>query len=139
MYAIATGTGQRPARADELLERPSLDVLHDDEVRAVGLAAVEDRDDVRMREPGRVRRLAAEALDELLVVRVARVEHLDGDPAAELLVLREVDVGHAAAAELARDAVAPCEEGAGEGVLGRHQSKACLEVRDSPCPAGLPA
>ena len=57
------------ARADELLQRPSLDVLHDDEVRAVGLAAVEDRDDVRVREAGGVRRLAAEPLDELLVVR----------------------------------------------------------------------
>ena len=61
-----------PARADQLLERPPLDVLHDDEVGAVGLAPVEDRDDVRVREPCGVRRLAAEALDELLVVRVAR-------------------------------------------------------------------
>ena len=87
-----------------------------------------------------MRGLAPEALDELLVVRVARVQHLDGDPAAELLVLGEVDVGHAAAAELARDAVAPREEGAGEGVLGRHgRCKECLEVRDSPSPAGLPA
>ena len=59
-----------------------------------------------------MRRLAAEALDELLVVRIARVQHLDGDPAPELLVLGEVHVGHAAAAELARDAVAPREEGA---------------------------
>ena len=99
------GDGHRhraePARADQLLERAPLDVLHDDVVGAVGLAAVEDRDDVRVREAGRVRRLAAEALDELLVVRVARVEHLDGDPASELLVFGEVDVGHAAAAELA--------------------------------------
>ena len=123
MYAIATGIGHGPRRADELLERPALDVLHDDEVRAVGLAAVEDRDDVRMRQPGGVRRFAAEALDELLVVRVALVEDLDGDPAAELLVLGEVHVGHAAAAELARDAVAACEERAGEGVLGRHRPR----------------
>jgi hypothetical protein len=74
-----------------------------------------------------VRRLAPETLDELLVVRVARVEHLDRDAAPELLVLGQVDVGHAAAAELARDAIAPREEGAGEGVLGRHAvSKECL-------------
>ena len=65
-----------------------------------------------MREPGGVRRLAAEALDELLVVRIASVEHLDGHPAPELLILGEVDVGHAAAPEFARDAVAPREEGA---------------------------
>jgi hypothetical protein len=37
----------RAARHDQLLERPPLDVLHDDEVRPLGLAAVEDRDDVR--------------------------------------------------------------------------------------------
>ena len=95
------GNRARAARADQLLQRPSLDVLHDDEVRAIGLAAVEDRDDVRMREPRGVRRLAAEALDELLVVRVAPVQHLDRDATAQLLVLCEVDVGHAAAAELA--------------------------------------
>jgi hypothetical protein len=47
------------------------------------------------------------------------VEHLDGDPATELLILGEVDVGHAAAPELSRDAVAVGEERAGEGVLGR--------------------
>ena len=128
------------ARADELLERSPLDVLHDDVVGAVELAAVEDRDDVRVGEAGGVRRLSTEALDELLVVRVPAVQHLDGDPAAQLLVLGEVDVGHAAAAELPGDAVAPREEGAGEGVLGRHGcTRTFLEVRDSPSPAGLPA
>jgi hypothetical protein len=76
-----------------------------------------------VREPGGVRRLAAEALDELLVVRVPAVQHLDRDPAAQLLVLGEVDVGHAAAAELPCDAIAPREEGAGEGVLSRHGFK----------------
>ena len=111
------------ARADELLERPALDVLHDDEVGALGLAAIEDRDDVRMRQAGGVGRLATEALDELLVVRVAPVQHLHRDAAAELLVLGEVHVGHASAAELPCDAVAPREEGAGESVLGRHVCK----------------
>ena len=114
------GHRAQAARADELLERPALDVLHDDEVGAVELAAVEDRDDIRVREPRGMRRLAPEALDELLVVRVPRVQHLDRDSAAELLVLGEVDVGHAAAAELARDAVTPREERSGECVLGRH-------------------
>jgi hypothetical protein len=114
--------GTEPPGPDELLQRPAFDVLHDDEVRAVRRAAVEDGDDVRMRETGGMRRLAPEALDELLVVRVAVVQDLDGDPAPQLLVLREVDVGHAAAPELARDAVAGGEEGAGEGVLRRHKS-----------------
>ena len=113
--------GARAAGDDQLLERPPLDVLHDDEVRAAGLAAVEDRDDVRMRETGGVRRLPPEALDELRVVRVAVVEHLDRDLAAELLVLGEPDVGHAAAAELALEAVAAREDRAPSLVDGRHQ------------------
>ena len=104
------GDGAGPPAADELLERPTLDVLHHDEVRAVRLPAVEDRDDVRVGESGRVRCFAAEALDELLVVRVALVQDLDGHAATELLVLGEVHVGHAAATELPRDAVTAGEE-----------------------------
>ena len=110
----------RATLADQLLERAPLDVLHDDEVRAVRLPAVVDRDDVRMGEPGGVRRLAAEALDELVVVRVALVQDLHRDPPAELLVLREVDVGHPSAAELPGDPVARGEERSVERVLGRH-------------------
>jgi hypothetical protein len=45
--------------------------LHRDVVGVLGLAAVVDRDDVRVVERGGVLRLAAEALDELVVVRVA--------------------------------------------------------------------
>ena len=104
------GDGARAAGDEELLQRPSLDVLHDDVVRAVGLAAIEDRDDVRVREAGRVRCLAPEALDELRVVRVALVEHLDRDLATELLILGEPDVGHAAAPELALEPVAARED-----------------------------
>ena len=100
----------RPARHDQLLQRPALDVLHHDVVRALGDAPVVDRDDVGVRQPGGVGRLAAEALDELLVVRVALVEDLHRDAAAELLVLGEPDVGHPARAELALEAVAVCEE-----------------------------
>ncbi len=114
--------GTRSARTDEVLQRPPFDVLHDDEVRAVRLPPVVDRDDVRMGETGRVGGLAPEAFDELVVVRVALVEDLDGDAPAELLVLGEVDVRHAAAADLARNAVARGEERAGESVGGRHLS-----------------
>ena len=113
---------RRAARDDQLLERPPVEVLHRDVVRALGLAAVVDRDDVRMRERGRVLRLAAEALDELLVVRVAVVEDLDRDAAAELLVLGEVDVRHPAGAKLAHDLIATVEEGADERVRDGHES-----------------
>ena len=110
----------RPAGDEELLEGAALQVLHRDVVRALRLAAVVDRDDVRVGETGRVLRLAAEALDELLVLRVPVVEHLDRDAATELLVLGEVDVGHPAGAELADDLVAAVEDLVDEGVGARH-------------------
>ena len=70
---------RRAARDEQLLQRPPLDVLHRDVVRPLRVAAVVDRDDARVREPGGVLRLAAEALDELLVARVPVVEDLDRD------------------------------------------------------------
>src|SRR5439155_21589927 len=104
----------------ELLQASPVEVLHRDVVGAFGLAAVVDRDDVRVREAGGVLRLAAEALDELLVVRVPVVQDLDRDPPAELLVLGEVDVGHPARAQLANDSVPAVEEGVDERVEGGH-------------------
>ena len=101
---------------DELLERAPVEELHRDVVGLLGLAAVVDRDDVRMVESRSVLRLAAETLDELVVVRVAAVEDLDRDPTPELLVLGEVDVGHPTRPELALDPVAPVKERVDERV-----------------------
>ncbi len=126
---------RRTARDQELLEGAALQVLHRDVVGALGLAAVVDRDDVRMRQPGRVLRLAAEALDELLVLRVAVVEHLQRHAAAQLLVLGEVDVRHPAGAQLADHLVAAVENLVDEGVGARHPR---LKVSDRSCGATLP-
>src|SRR2546428_520100 len=93
------------ARDDQLLQRAPVEVLHRDVVGALRLAAVVDRNDVRVREAGRVLRLAAEALDELIVAGMAVVEDLDRDAPAEHLVLSEVNVRHTARAELAQDAI----------------------------------
>src|SRR5262249_59989111 len=95
-----------PAADDQLLERPPVEVFHRYVVGALGRAAVVDGDDVRVREAGRVLRLAAEALDDLVVGGMAVVEDLDRDAAAELLVLRGVDGGPAPRAALADDPVA---------------------------------
>ena len=120
---------RRSARDDQLLERAPIEVLHRDVVGALRLAAVVDRDDVRMREAGGVLRLAAEALDELVVARVAVVQDLDRDAAAEHLVLGEVDVRHPARAELAHDAVAPVEERVDQGVGNRHRGLFRVGIR----------
>src|SRR5262249_53309657 len=96
------------------------EVLHRDVVGALGLAAVEDRDDVRMVESGGALRLAAEALDELVVRGVAVVEELQRHAPAELLVFGQVDVRPSAPAELALDDVAPVEDAIDQGVRGGH-------------------
>ena len=115
---------RRWAAGDEqLLERSPLDVLHRDVVRPLRVAAVVDRDDARVREPGGVLRLAAEALDELLVARVPVVEDLDRDAPSELLVRGEIDVRHPTGAQLPDDQVAPVEERVDEGIARRHGEK----------------
>ena len=87
---------KRTAGEDELFEAAPLDDFHGDVVRALGLAAVVDRDDVGMgKRRGRLR-LAPKTFDEELVVGIAVVQNLDRDAPAEILVLREVDVRHAA-------------------------------------------
>ena len=119
------GDRRLPAGDDQLLERRPVQVLHGDVVGALSLAAVVDRHDVRVREPGGVLRLAPEALDELLVAGMPLVEHLDRDPPAELLVLGEVHVRHPAGPELADDHVAPVEDLVDQRVRDRHR----LQVR----------
>ena len=59
---------QRRPAVDELLQRLTRDVLEDDELVAVLLAAVDHGDDPRMAEPGGRARLTAEPLDVLLVM-----------------------------------------------------------------------
>src|SRR5205807_710716 len=94
-----------------------------------GLAAVIDRDDVRMRQAGRVLGLAAEALDELVVAGMPIVEDLDRDPPAQHFVLREIHVRHSARAELAHDAVAPVEERVETSVGDGHRGLLRVGIR----------
>ena len=97
--------GAGPARDDQLLQRPSLDVLHDDEV---GPSLTPGRRSRRCSgaKPRGVGRFAPEALYELLVARIALVQDLDCDTTAELLVLGKPDVRHASRAELPLEPIA---------------------------------
>ena len=72
---------RRPVADEQLLERAPVEELHRDVVGALGLAAVEDRDDVRVVQAGGALRLAPEPLDELRVVRVPLVQQLERDAA----------------------------------------------------------
>src|SRR5439155_10239339 len=87
--------GQPSLLVDDLLERPALDELEDDELAALVLAPVEDGDDVRVRERRDRPRLAAEALDVLVVVGEVWVQDLERDPPLEQRVPRLEDARHA--------------------------------------------
>ena len=101
---------ERRAAPDDLLQVRARQVLHDDVVAAVRLAAVVDGDDVRVVQPGRRRGLAPEALHELGVRGVGLGQHLDRHLAVEQAVVAEVDPRHAARAELAAQLVAAADE-----------------------------
>jgi hypothetical protein len=101
---------QRPFALDELLQVLAVDVLEDDELAPVLLAAVDDRDDVRVRQLRDRPRLAAKALDVVLVPRVLLVQDLERDRALEQPVVRAEDVGHAAGADQFLQLVAAHDE-----------------------------
>ena len=76
----ASSVGRRPL-ARNVGERPALDELHDDVLRVAVGAGVVDADDVRVVEPCRGLRLAAEPRDEPRVARELREQDLDRDGA----------------------------------------------------------
>ena len=79
------GAGHGPV-PDELAQRPARHELHREERRAVGLADVVDRDDVRVVQGGGGARLVREAREALLVVGEMRGKNLERDLAAEARV-----------------------------------------------------
>ena len=95
---------------EEVAERLALDVLHDDEVRAVVLAVVVDADDVGVVEHRRVLRLTAEPLDEARIARELGEQHLDRDESIELLIASEEDIRHATARDRPFDRVSVRED-----------------------------
>ena len=101
---------QPPLLVQDLLERPPLDQLEDDELPALVLAAVDDGDDVRMRQLRHCARLAAEALDVLVVVRVVLVQDLERDLPLEQRVVRPEDARHATCADELLELVAPGDD-----------------------------
>ena len=105
---------ERRLGADEVAQRPALDVLHDDEVRAVLLSPVVDRDDVGMVQVRRRLCLTAEALDERRLARVLGEQRLHGDGPVQELIVREIDLGHPALRDLALDLVAIRKDPAGQ-------------------------
>ena len=96
---------ERPVGLDGLPQAAALDVLHDDEVRAVFLAPVEDGHDVGVVEVGGGLGLPPEPLHEGRVAGELGEQHLERDAAVEELVVGQVDLGHPAPGQVPDDFV----------------------------------
>src|SRR5206468_2594547 len=102
---------------DQLRQRPTLDVLHDDEGPVVVVDHVEDRRQAGVVEGGPEPRLAEDS--PLTAPGTVGTQALDRDPAAEELVLGEEDGCHPARSDSLQDPVAPGYAGPDLGRLGR--------------------
>ena len=96
---------QRPLCQPSLSERLAVEQLHHEERRAVVLADVVQRADVRMGQLRDRARFAIEALAELRIGGERGGQHLDGDRAVEPRVARAIDLAHPAGAEGRQDLV----------------------------------
>src|SRR5581483_10135124 len=83
------------APLDQALQVLAVDVLEDDELAAVVRAAVDHRDDVRVRERRDRACLTTEPLDVLAVRSVVLVQDLQRDLAVEQPVVRPKNARHA--------------------------------------------
>ena len=93
--------GEGPVLAHLGGEVVPVDEAHRDEERAVLLAGLVDRDDMRVLEGGRHARLALEALAELRVGRELGHDDLERHAATQATVDRKVDHAHAAPPDFA--------------------------------------
>ena len=115
---VGAPVGTHPALAtQDVGEAASVDVLHDDVVRAGRFTPVVDTDDVRVVEVRRGLCLTTEALDKRRVLRELRKQHLQRDRPIEKLIAGEEDISHAPAPDPALELVALVQNG---GVGLRH-------------------
>ena len=106
---------------DDGAQRAAGHVLHHEvgqhvAVLGLGVALVQDRDDVRMGQPRRRLGLLLEPADEDGVLRQVRVHDLERHLAVETLVHGQVDGGHAAPGQPLDDPVAAVDDAPHEGV-----------------------
>ena len=114
------------SRVEAVAERLARDERHDVVEEAVGLAGIDQAQDVRMLQAGGDLDLGEEAIAADDGAQLG-MEDLDGDLAAVLQVFGEIDRGHAALAQLALDAVAVAQR-RGEATRGR-RAQLRLRVR----------
>ncbi len=102
--------GQGTVAPDQLAQGHPGDVLHDQPPLVALVDEVEDRDHVRVVEPGRQTALALGALQVGGAAAGHHADPLDRDVAAEDLVAGEPDGAHAAAPDLPIECVPACDQ-----------------------------
>ena len=107
--ACRAGGAQRAVRCDDLGERASLHVLHDEPVAVDVLDEVEDRHDVRVVDARGDPGLPLGTGDVLARHAGHEPDALDGDGPSEHLVVCEVDDAGASAADLPAEGVPACD------------------------------
>ena len=110
---------ERAVLVEVVAQRRPVHELHDDRLDVTVGAGVVDRDDRRMREPGRGHRLAAEPLDERLVGGEVRMQQLHRHLAGEGLVRGLPHLRHAAGGDEAVEAVPARDQSTGERIERR--------------------
>ena len=121
-------SGRQCAAFEAGPQRFAVDELGDDE-RGVAVAdELEDRQDVRMRQPGDAHRLALEPREPGRIGRQLRGEHLDGHVAIEPRIARPIDVAHPAGADGGDDFIVS-KTGAGRQ---RHRDRSLTIVSCDP-------
>jgi hypothetical protein len=90
---------------DDQVKPLAVDELHDVVVQAVGLADAVDGDDIRVVKPSCCFSLTLEAHQVARIQQRVPRQYLEGHVAAERFLFGLVDDAHAAAADLAQDAV----------------------------------
>ena len=96
---------------EDLSEAPSVDVLHDDEVRALLLAPVEDTHHIGMIQVGRRLGLASKPLHKIGISGEFVEQDLDSHRTIQKEIAREKDIGHTSPSDLSLELVPPVEDG----------------------------
>ena len=94
---------QRTLRADQIVQRATFDVAHDEEEQIFDFMHFVDRHDRLVPPFGDLLRFAAEVLECPLGIQVRRQQQLDGNATARLQLLRQKYGGEATAAQLANN------------------------------------
>ena len=100
---------ERSLGRDQLRERATVDVLHDEPVTVLVLDEVEDRHHVRVVDPGRQPRLTLGACDVVRGRAGQQPDALHRDAAVQQLVVGEVDDSSPATADLLLQAIPACD------------------------------